>query len=331
MPSRVTPLHCRSFLRALLLALATLVLMTAHAADPALSQFSATLDQRWDYGKPDVSEARFRAEFAKLPPDDARALIVVTQIARTQSLRRQYAEANATLDAIEAKLATAPSLVRVRYLLERGRTFDSSGAPERAVPLFSEALAIAERDGDAFYAVDAAHMLGIAAAPAARLDWNLKALALAENATDPRAQRWDASLYNNIGWTYHDRGEYATALTYWEKGLVARKARGDASATRVAQWTVARGLRSVGRLDEAQAMQQALAKALDAIGEPDGYVYEELAEIAMARNDPAAAKPWAQKAHAALKDDPGLAREPRRLARLAEIAAGSTPATKAAP
>ena len=62
---------------------------------------------------------------------------------------------------------------------------------------------------------------------------------------------------------------------------------------------------------------------MEAASEPDGYVYEELAEIALARGDRAAAQPWAAKAYALLKDDAGLqANEAARLARLAEIAVG---------
>ncbi len=106
-----------------------------------------------------------------------------------------------------------------------GRAFNSSGAPQRAVPLFAEALALAERDKDEFYAVDAAHMLGIAAPAAERLGWNLKALSLAEAATDPRARGWRASLFHNIGWTYFDAGDPKTALDYWRKALV--RAGGD--------------------------------------------------------------------------------------------------------
>ncbi len=216
--------------------------------------------------------------------------------------------------------------MRVRYLLERGRTLNSSGAPERAVPLFAEALALAESTKDEFYAVDAAHMLGIAAPPSERLSWNLKALALAEAASDPRARNWRASLYNNIGWTYFDAGDAKTALDLWQKALAAREPMGNAEQTRVARWTVARGYRAVGRLDDAEAIQKALVAELDAIGETDGYVYEELAEIALARGDAKAARPWAAKAHAALKDDPDLAaNEAARLARLAAVAAGEPP------
>jgi tetratricopeptide (TPR) repeat protein len=301
--------------------LLSLVMTSSVAAQ--VESFAARLDALWDFEKPALSEERFRAEVSKWPAGSAEAQEVRTQIARTLGLQRRFADAHALLDDIERTLARLPVHVCVRYLLERGRTFNSSGSRERAVPLFAEALELSQREKDEFYAVDAAHMLGIAAPPAERLGWNLKALALAEAATDARARGWRASLYNNIGWTYFDDGQAAMALDYWEKALAARQTTGDARTTRIAKWTVARGYRGVGRLDDAEAAQKSLAAELAQAGESDGYVYEELAEIALARGDAKSAQPWAAKAHAALKDDPYLAaNEAPRLARLAAIAAG---------
>ena len=68
-------------------------------------------------------------------------------------------------------------------------------------------------------------MLGILDAP--DLTWNLKALELAESSPDERAQRWRASLYNNIGWSYHDQGEYDKALSDLREGAGAARRRGQ--------------------------------------------------------------------------------------------------------
>lgn len=300
--------------------------VASSAAAQTVGAFAAALDTHWDFGKPAVSEQRFRTELARWPADSAEAQEVRTQLARALGLQRRFDDAHALLDAVEAKLATLPAHVRVRYLLERGRVLNSSGFPQRAVPLFAEGLTLAERDRDEYYAVDAAHMLGIAAPQSERLGWNLKALSLAEAATDTRARGWRASLYNNIGWAYFDSGNPKAALDYWQQALAARESMGNASLTRIAKWTVARGYRAVGRLDDAEAAQKSLLAELTAAGETDGYVYEELAEIALARGDANTAQPWAAKAHAALKDDPSFAAsEAPRLARLAAIAAGNPP------
>jgi tetratricopeptide (TPR) repeat protein len=314
------------FARAIVLPVALLGAAITSAAD-----FAAELDSMWDYGKPDQSEMRFRAELGRWPSDSPQHAEVRTQIARTHSLRRQFAEANAVLDGVEQTLATMPAHVRVRYLLERGRTLNSSGAPERAVPMFTQALDLAECNADPFYAIDAAHMLGIAAPPAKRLDWNLKALAMTERTADARSKRWLGPLYNNIGYTYQERGDFATALSYYRKALPAYEARGDASAVRIAHWTIARAQRSLGQLDEAEQTQRMLLAENEKLGEPDGYVFEELAEIALARGDAAGAKPWAAKAYELLSADQGFAASNgERLAHLANVGGVAGAAAKPA-
>jgi tetratricopeptide (TPR) repeat protein len=299
------------------LTLATCPMTTNAAAD---SNFPAELDSQWNYDKPDVSEQRFRAEVANWPAGDPRSLEVATQIARAQGLQRKFADAHATLDSVEKDLDGMPAHVRVRYLLERGRAFNSSGAPERAMPLFAEALSLADCAGDSFYAIDAAHMLGIAAPAGDRLDWNMKALAMAEHAGDARSKRWLGPLYNNIGYTYQERGDFAQALVYYRKALPAYEARGEPGPVRIAQWMIARAQRLLGELDSAEKAQRTLLAEFDRLGEQDGYVYEELAEIALARGDAAAAKPWAAKAWTVLSTDEGLREsDPGRLARLAAL------------
>ena len=285
--------------------------------------FSETLDASWNFNGPSISESRFRAELAKHVVGSREAREIATQIARSLGLQRRFADADATLDALLPEIDKGPARIRVRYFLERGRILNSSGKPAEAVPLFKEAASAALKDplaGADFYRVDALHMLGIAAPSNERLRWNLEALAVADASRDERARGWRASLLHNIGWTYHERGEYATAVDYWKNALAAREAGGDKAKIRIAKWTVARGLRSVGRLDEAEKIQRSLVVENDQVDTPDGFVYEELAEIALARHDAAAAKTWAAKAYAYLKDDIWLAaNEKPRLDRLAEI------------
>jgi len=306
--------------RALLL---VLLALTTHAM--ATDDYSQKLDALWNFGDPATSETRFRAEAARHPPISREALEATTQIARALGLQKRFAETDRALDAVQPKLALAPARVRVRYLLERGRRDNSSGNASGAMRWFEQALAASAGDKlpDAdFYRVDTLHMLAIAAPPAERLAWHRKALTAASASTEPRAQGWQASLLNNYGWTLHDQGGYADAVDAWREALALREAKGDVTTIRIARWTVARGLRSLGRLDEAYAIQKRLADELQAANAPDGYVCEELAEIEAARGNRGAAKPWAVKALALLgKDDDFRANEPARLARLTELAA----------
>ena len=311
--------------RAVVAALA-LMTLTASAAPP---DFSAQLDKLWNYAQPAESETRFRAELAKYPAASREALEIETQIARTQGLTRKFDAADKTLDAVLPRLDAVPVRVKVRYFLERGRTRNSSGDRPAAMSLFHEALKLSDRDtlpGADFYRVDTLHMLAIAAPADEQLDWNLKALAAAAaSSNDERARGWAASLNNNIGWTYFNRGDAATALAHWQKALPLREAQGNALNIRIAKWAIARGHRALGQLDEAEKIQLALAAETERLNEPDGYVFEELAEITYAKGDKDAAKSWAVKAQAHLKDDPDMASETVRLTRLANMAQGKAP------
>ena len=83
------------------------------------------------------------------------------------------------------------------------------------------------------------------------LQWNLKALELADRSEEPRARKWRGSLHNNMGWTFHDRGDFDTAMQHFKSALEARQEEQNPELIRVAQWCIARTLRSLGRVDEA--------------------------------------------------------------------------------
>jgi tetratricopeptide (TPR) repeat protein len=125
-------------------------------------------------------------------------------------------------------------------------------------------------------------MIAIAEADSNKqMEWNQKALALAEKSQDPKANGWLGPLYNNMAWTYHGSEKFEEALALFKKGQTFRESKGDASATRIAKWSVARTLRSLKRYDEALAIQSALKSEFEALGEKDPYVFEELGELSL--------------------------------------------------
>lgn len=280
-------------------------------------------DKLWNYGDPAGSEEKFR-ELLPLAEkgDDAEALVCLhSQIARCQGLQSQFEAADATLDQAEALLTGGMSLARCRILLERGRVLNSSGKREESVPLFLAALEAAEEGGHEFFAVDAAHMLGIAEKPEQALEWNMKAIAMAEQAKSAKARGWLGPLYNNTGWTWHDMGEFEKALTLFEKSQAYREKEGQAQGTRIAKWCVARCLRSLKRSEEALAMQELLLAEYESAGaRQDGYVFEELAECLRELGRDNEAKPYFAKAYELLAKDQWLqANEKERLDRLKKM------------
>jgi tetratricopeptide (TPR) repeat protein len=285
-------------------------------------------DSLWDYDRPDATESEFRLllPVARSSGNCDYLAQLLTQVARAQGLQMKFNEAaqtldeaTRTLDEAETGLAGEAGAARVRLLLERGRVLNSSKRRDESKALFREAWELARRVGTDGFAVDAAHMLGIVETGDASVDWNQKALALAESSKDPRARRWLGSLYNNLGWTRHDGGEPAAALDLFQKSLAASEAEGNVKKIHVARWSVARALRSLGRLDEALSLQRRLL----AEGTPDGYVHEEIAECLLARGEEKEAAPHFAAAFEALSSDRWLQRdEPGRLERMRLLSKG---------
>ena len=295
-------------------------------------------DALWDYEHPDQTERAFRQLLPQAEHNHDRSyhLQLLTQIARTQSLQRKFAEAHQTLDGVQGELRAELLVPTIRYLLERGRTFNSSGSPGEALPLFQQAWDLASRHAEAaFFAVDAAHMLAIASGSfEEQITWNMTALHAAEASTDEQARGWCGSLYNNLGWTYHDHGEYERALDYFQQALHWQQEHGNARKVRIARWCLGRTLRSLQRASEALALQEdLLAEWEKSEEEPDGYIFEEIAECLLILGRTAESQAYFAQAYARLRQHQDIwlvAQDPQkerleRLKRLGEVSEEAVP------
>ncbi|MFC7494715.1 MULTISPECIES: tetratricopeptide repeat protein [unclassified Nocardioides] len=224
----------------------------------------------WDFDDPAGSEQRLRAAAEVAEGRDR--LVLLTQVVRALGLQERYDEGHALLD----DLATGDDEVATRVSLERGRLLRSAGEPEQAGPHFDAAEQTAARAGLDALRVDALHMQALVADPGDRLAINERALELAARSDDQQARDWDASILNNIGMVHADAGDFGAALAPFEQALAARERIGGAGEIRVARWMVAWALRNLGRTTEALAMQRSLKAELDAAGQVDPYVDEEL-------------------------------------------------------
>jgi tetratricopeptide (TPR) repeat protein len=254
----------------------------------------------WNFDDPDASATVFQQE-ADHASDADEVAIWMTQVARAHGLVGRYHEAHALLDTIATDGLAAHAQARVA--IERGRVLNSSGSPDAAAGYFEAAAESSRRAQLDGLTVDALHMTAIVLTqtdgPAAATTANLVALEFAESSPDPAATRWLPSLLNNLGWNRHEAGDYEPALECFERALAVRRDQ-DSSPTEVliAEWAVARTLRSLDRCEEALWIQ--LRLATEPLGVEDGYVAEEIAAClnALGRTDEAA--PWAARAAALL-------------------------------
>jgi tetratricopeptide (TPR) repeat protein len=223
---------------------------SANSLDPDIDSF-------WEYSDPAASEARFREALG--PATGDRRLEITTQLARTYSLRKDFATAHGLLDEVEKQLGGAGPRPRLRYLLERGRTFNSAGERDKARGHFERAWTLARESGEEGLAVDAAHMVAIthSGTPQA-LEWNEKGLALARQSKFAKAQALVPAMHNNMAWDLHDLKRYDEALVAFRLALDEWTKRGKPRQIQVAKWSVAQCLRSLKRDDEALVIERAL-------------------------------------------------------------------------
>ena len=279
-------------------------------------------DRLWDYGNPQKSEQAFRELLpqARASGDASYLAQLLTQVARAQGLQRKFEEAHRTLDEAEGLLRDDLKLARVRYCLERGRAFNSAGAPEKARPLFLQAWETASAAGIEDHAADAAHMMGIIEPPEAALEWNRRVIALAEKSANPRVRGWLGPVHNNMGWTLFERKDYREALAAFEKSRDAFAERKLVKETRIARWSIAKALRMLERVPEALKLQEEIRTEWEAASDPDGYNYEELGECLLALGRAQEAKPQFARAYELLSTDEWLVKnEASRLARLKKL------------
>jgi tetratricopeptide (TPR) repeat protein len=287
------------------------------------SSEATDFDSLWNYSAPEATETKFREILPQIKDSGniSKYLQLLTQIARTLGLRRKFEDSHKLLDEVETKLNDTLPKAKIRYLLERGRTFNSSGKISEARELFLQAYDLAMASNEDNLAVDAAHMMGIVESDEKSVEWNEKAMELAEASSDSKANGWLGSLYNNLGWTYFEMKQYDKALDLFKKDAAWYSERGRTENTNIAFWSAAKTLRMMGKTEEALEEQLRLLELYrKGEADEDGYVYEELAECYLMKNNAAEASKYAGLAYDILSKDIWMeANEKDRLNRLKEL------------
>lgn len=285
-------------------------------------------DSLWNFDNPGETEQKFREilPLAENAGDTSYLIELLTQIARTEGLQMKFDDAHKTLDRAKELEPERYNKANVRYLLERGRVYNSSKVKDKARDLFLEAYNYGKRYSSSeqkldFYTIDAAHMMGIVEQGDESLKWNETAIKLAEESSEERAKKWLGSLYNNTGWTFFDMGQYDKAMELFKNNVVWHTERNSKMPLIIAKWSVARTLRALNEVNEALNMQLELIDELKENGlEQDGYIFEEIGECIYLKGKTEDAKPYFMQAYELLSKDVWLQKnEKERLARLKEL------------
>jgi len=233
----------------------------------------------------------------------------------------KFNEAHKILDKAMKMVKAEHIRPRIRYMLERGRTYNSSKVYDKARELFLGAYQQAVKYNEGNYAIDAAHMMGIVEKGDESLRWNETAIKLAEETKDEHARGWLGSLYNNTGWAYFSMKQYNTALKLFEKFVEWEKEKKSKKGLGIAKWCVAKTLRLLNRTEKALKQQLELKKWWEGMDlDEDGYIYEEIGECLLLLNKDDESKQYFKKAYEILSKDIWLqSNEKERLERLKNL------------
>lgn len=280
----------------------------------------------WNFGDPAGSMEAFESLEARADSagDEVYRAEVVTQIARCQGLLGNFDAAHATLDRAEKLPGSDHSRVRTRIALERGRTFNSSGQRDQALPLFVQAWEEARSSGEDYLAGDAVHMIAIASPLEEAEAWTRRGRVYVLGAEDTSARHWLGPLHNNLGWSLVGAERYQDALEQFRLSRAAYEAEEDTVSVLIAGYSIGRTLRVMGEPAQAVKVLEETNEAFKERGETDGYVLEELALVYATLGRVEERRDAAGKAFAALSQDAWFVKnEPDRLADLKELSSGT--------
>jgi tetratricopeptide (TPR) repeat protein len=280
------------------------------------------INKLWNFGDVPATRAKFLELLPKAEASGNKSyyLELQTQIARTYSLQANFTEAHKILDKVEKELTGEFTLARVRYLLERGRTYNSANEQGKALPLFIEAVDSAEKIKAMNYAIDAIHMVAIAKSdPNEQVQWNLTGISLAKSDTNQKG--WLHAFYNNIGESYLRLKDYNNAWYFFHLLAELQKEQyGEADIYTIKD--EAKALTLMGEPARALTLMEDVSKKLDSNKEQNGWIENELAEALYALDRKVEALPHFQKAYDLLsKDDYCVKFEPERIEHLKKMSA----------
>jgi hypothetical protein len=294
------------------------------------------------YGEPSDIEQRLLAlvPLAVEQKDRSAHAQILSQVALAQAMQKKFELAHSTLDVAGTLLSESDLLATCRVTLERGRVHHQAGESTQALPFFKQSYELAVRGGHTPHTINAAHMIAIVVEdPHSKMEWNQRALALAQESSDPKAQAWISPLYNNLARSQIEARDFEGALISYKACESLAQERNEPLILRGAIWGQALAHRELGQHETAYRLQTGLLQEYQEVEQrkelPEplfavarGMVRAELAELELLHQnvDPAAAnraRKYALLAYEDLGSNEWFQRlEPERLERLLGIAGG---------
>jgi tetratricopeptide (TPR) repeat protein len=165
-----------------------------------------------------------------------------------------------------------------RYLGVRGRFEWNNKNLDKATETFKEMFYYCQEHKLYDRAVDAAHMVAITGNSDEQVEWALKGIGFAE---EHDAGSWLGPLWNNLGATYEDRGQYIDALYAYKKAREYHYKYGTERNKLIADWAVGHAYRLADSTNQADSVLTPLLAWSEKLGETEylGWTNKDLGDI----------------------------------------------------
>ena len=289
--------------------------------------FSEQLDKLWNYGKPAESEARFAPSSPSIPRARPKRSRSRTQIARTDSLQRKFAEADKTLDGVQPKLHASaragqgalPPRARQDPQLDRRQARGRAAVPRGARRSPSTTRCPARTS----IASTRCTCWGSPRLGTKRLDWNL------QGSPRRKLRRMRVRADGSLALQQH-RLDLLRSEGSEDRARLLAKGAAAARSGRQRDHDPDREMdgraRPARRRQPRRGARRFSSRSSPRPSRPRNPTATSTKSSPRSRSRAAGAtmlRPWAAKAHALLKDDAHMqANEAARLARLADLAQG---------
>lgn len=165
-----------------------------------------------------------------------------------------------------------------RYLGVRGRFEWKNKNHDKAVETFKEMFYYCQEHKLYGRAVDATHMVAITGNPDEQIEWSIKGIDFAK---EHDAESWLGPLWNNLGATYEDRGQYQQALDAYKKAREYHYKYGTERNKLIADWAVGHAYRLSDSIKQADSVLTPLLAWSEKLGETEflGWTCKDLGDI----------------------------------------------------
>ena len=269
-------------------------------ADSLLAEADALFQER-EYGKAEELYTR-TAETARIEFNRPVETEALAQLARLSLIAGDIEKGRAILSEAAARVSDSDPMGWSRYLGVKGRFEWKDNDLAKARETFDQMYVYCNTNALWGRSVDAANMIAIVSdSTEEQIEWSKRGIETAESGGE---EQWLGPLWNNLGVTYYDIGQYDSALEAFQNARRYHWEYSSETAKLFADYHVGMAYRALGQFDKAAQWLRPVLAWAERLGDHSaiGQACEDLGEVAIATGDRATGLALLKRARSEFKE-----------------------------